>query len=276
MRIPQDLRIAFLGDSFVNGTGDPTCLGWTGRTAAALAVNKDQVTYYNLGVRRDTSVEILARWHTEALPRLPYATPRGPVNRRVVVSFGVGDTLPDRAHIPPDQPAGNLRSLLREAAALDPPIPVFVVGPPPVADPEHTTRVLGLSAALGQACDELGVFYLPVVESLQAAPSWLAEARSGDGYHPGAAGYAELADLVAASPAWRDWLAQTPTRVGPPPTSDRRDLALEVGGTRYSLALRHTDETVEGALLREGAATPEPFSGWLELLRLLEAAGPPR
>lgn len=25
------MRICFIGDSFVNGTGDPECLGWAGR-----------------------------------------------------------------------------------------------------------------------------------------------------------------------------------------------------------------------------------------------------
>ncbi|MBD2326404.1 GDSL-type esterase/lipase family protein [Alkalinema sp. FACHB-956] len=30
----RDRRICFLGDSFINGTGDPDCLGWTGRICA--------------------------------------------------------------------------------------------------------------------------------------------------------------------------------------------------------------------------------------------------
>jgi hypothetical protein len=43
---------------------------------------------------------------------------------------------------------------------------------------------------------------------------------------------------------------------------------------RFVLDLRHTDEGVEGEVIREGAAAPEPFSGWLELLRLLEVHDP--
>jgi hypothetical protein len=43
---------------------------------------------------------------------------------------------------------------------------------------------------------------------------------------------------------------------------------------RFIVDLRHTDEGVEGEVTREGAAVPEPFSGWLELLRLLEMASP--
>jgi lysophospholipase L1-like esterase len=34
---------------------------------------------------------------------------------------------------------------------------------------------------------------------------WLAEVRSGDGSHPGADGYGQLADLVWTG-GWTDWL----------------------------------------------------------------------
>ncbi len=43
---------------------------------------------------------------------------------------------------------------------------------------------------------------------------------------------------------------------------------------RFVIDLRHTDQGVEGQVTREGATAAEPFSGWLELLRLLEAPEP--
>jgi hypothetical protein len=43
---------------------------------------------------------------------------------------------------------------------------------------------------------------------------------------------------------------------------------------RFVLDLRHTNQGVEGEVLREGALVAEPFSGWLELLRLLEVRDP--
>ena len=43
---------------------------------------------------------------------------------------------------------------------------------------------------------------------------------------------------------------------------------------RFVLDLRHTEQGVEGEVIREGAAAAEPFSGWLELLRLLEVGDP--
>lgn len=43
---------------------------------------------------------------------------------------------------------------------------------------------------------------------------------------------------------------------------------------RFVVDLRHTEQGVEGEVLREGTAASEPFSGWLELLRLLEVREP--
>ncbi len=44
---------------------------------------------------------------------------------------------------------------------------------------------------------------------------------------------------------------------------------------RFTVELHYIDGNVEGEVLREGAAEPERFSGWLELLRLLEAPDQP-
>ena len=58
----NDHRICFIGDSFVQGTGDPECLSWVGRVAAKAQAAGWKITSYNLGVPRDTSRDILARW----------------------------------------------------------------------------------------------------------------------------------------------------------------------------------------------------------------------
>jgi hypothetical protein len=39
---------------------------------------------------------------------------------------------------------------------------------------------------------------------------------------------------------------------------------------RFIVDLRHTDDGVEGEVTPEGATEPQRFSGWLELLQLLE------
>ena len=67
----QSLRICFVGDSLVNGTGDPACLGWTGRVCAAACDAGHDITYYNLGIRRATSADIHGYWRDEVTRRLP-------------------------------------------------------------------------------------------------------------------------------------------------------------------------------------------------------------
>mgnify|MGYP002775444457 FL=1 len=62
--LPQ-VRICFVGESFVNGTGEPTCLAWTGRISVSANEKGYDITYYNLGVRRETSTELRNRWFRE-------------------------------------------------------------------------------------------------------------------------------------------------------------------------------------------------------------------
>ena len=67
----NEVRICFVGESFVNGTGDPECLGWAGRICVNANRKGYDITYYNLGVRRETSSELKNRWLREVSYRLP-------------------------------------------------------------------------------------------------------------------------------------------------------------------------------------------------------------
>jgi len=84
----RDIRICFVGDSFVNGTGDEKKLGWAGRLCAFLEAEELDITYYNLGVRRNTSGDIRDRWEYECAQRLSDDS-----ENIVVFSFGVNDTV---------------------------------------------------------------------------------------------------------------------------------------------------------------------------------------
>src|SRR5690349_1168611 len=139
----HDLRVLFFGDSFVAGTGDPEARGWVGRIAAGLPMSA-----YNLGVRRETSVQVAARWRAEALPRIAHGA-----DTRVVFSFGANDATVEecRVRVEPVDTVRALRAALDGAAELG--LPAFVVGPPPVADPGHADRIEALSALLARACD---------------------------------------------------------------------------------------------------------------------------
>lgn len=195
-----DIRICFVGDSFTQGTGDPACLGWPGRVGAAARARGHDLTVYNLGVRRETTADIRARWRAEVTPRLPASA-----DGRVVFSFGANDaTLEDgRWRVGPDASAENARAMIAESRAS---YPVLVVGLPPAPDAEKTARHAELSARYAAVCHELDVPYLDVLEPLKTATAWWAEVAAGDGIHPGAGGYAALAALVEAWEAWCRWL----------------------------------------------------------------------
>jgi lysophospholipase L1-like esterase len=196
---PRDLRICFLGDSFVQGTGDPECLGWTGRVCVRTARTLGFVTYYNLGVRRDTSADIHRRWREEVVRRLPPE-----IDGRIVLSFGTNDTNAQdgRPRVDLHDSLHFARAILKDAAPWRP----LVVGPPYLQDPEQAQRLRALSSALSLLCQELGIPFLEVFEALGRSVPWCADVAGHDGMHPRARGYEALAQLVLDSPAWQAWI----------------------------------------------------------------------
>ncbi len=197
----NQMRICFVGDSFVNGVGDPAYLGWTGRLCAEAGRAGYDITYYNLGVRRDTSADLARRWRAEVEHRLPEDC-----DGRVVLSFGVNDTIIEggRRRVSLEATLTNAQAILHEARAL---YPLLVVGPPPVADTVQNERIRALSFSLGQLCWQEGAPYLETYKALLATPIWLEEVVAGDGAHPGAAGYEALAALVRQWSGWSGWFA---------------------------------------------------------------------
>jgi lysophospholipase L1-like esterase len=196
-----DRRVLFFGDSFVAGVGDPAGLGWVGRAVAAAHAAQLPLTAYNLGVRGDTSVDVEGRWQAEAWARM-----RAPQAAYGVV-FGLGTN--DMAHedgrlrVQPGHAVDTLGQMV-DAARADG-LHVFLVGPPPAGEPAHDARVRELSAAFAALAAQRRVPFADTAPALCAAPAWRREAARNDGSHPGAGGYAELAELVLAA-GWLDWL----------------------------------------------------------------------
>jgi len=189
------MRICFVGDSITNGTGDPEYLGWVGRVMQHERTRRAELTGYNLGIRRDRSDQIRARWRAEVEARLP------PEHEgRVVVALGANDAV---QAIAPAVTLGHAEAILTEAGAR---WPVLMVGPAPLADDEARGRVAALDTAFVALCGRLGVPFVSVFGGLLSTPTWLDEARAGDGAHPAAAGYLRLAKIILASKAWRDWM----------------------------------------------------------------------
>ncbi|MEM7532939.1 MAG: GDSL-type esterase/lipase family protein [Chloroflexota bacterium] len=148
----------FLGDSFVNGTGDEIGLGWAGRLCAAVNASGIQVTYYNLGIRRDTSRDILNRWACECSRRLPTGC-----DGRIVLSCGVNDTTIEHGQIrvPFEESCANVYQILHDAKAYQ----VMMVGPPPM-DEAQNERLRTLSSAYANIAASLDVPYIDIFSPL--------------------------------------------------------------------------------------------------------------
>lgn len=197
----SDRQVLFFGDSHVAGTGDPEGLGWVGRVAAASFSAGQPFTPYNLGVGGNTSVDVLRRWPIEARSRQ-----RDLAETRLVLSFGVNDTTleGDRRRVEAAASIQALDRALGEADDLG--LPTFVVGPAPVEERQQTDRIAALSSAFARLCAKRGVPFVDVVGALRRSQVWLEEVAADDGAHPGAEGYALLAELVMSS-GWLAWLA---------------------------------------------------------------------
>lgn len=193
-------HVLFFGDSFVAGVGDPEARGWVGRVAAACAAAGSPFVPYVLGVRRETSVQVAARWGVEAQPRM-----HEQARCAVVFSFGANDaTLQDGSpRVGPEVTVGALEQVLDEVADVG--LAAFVVGPPPVGEAAPDARIAVLTDLMASSCDGRGVPFVAVAEALGACSAWRAEAAAGDGTHPAVGGYDALARLVLRA-GWLDWL----------------------------------------------------------------------
>ncbi|MGB7087227.1 MAG: GDSL-type esterase/lipase family protein [Phormidesmis sp.] len=195
----SDIRICFFGDSFVNGTGDPTCLGWSGRICAAVNSSHPSLTYYNLGIRGNTSEQIEARWQMEANLRFP-----AECDARLVFSFGANDVRLESGAILVSR-ANAVTCARRILTRVKTQYPILLVGPPPVADSAMNLRIADLSSAYADLCKEIDVPYLETFQPLSQNLLWMQEVALIDGAHPAAAGYQALADLVSQWSAWQNW-----------------------------------------------------------------------
>jgi lysophospholipase L1-like esterase len=196
----REARICFLGESFVNGTGDLECLGWTGRICVDANKNGYDVTYYNLGIRRETSSELKNRWLNELLLRLPKE-----YNGKVVFSFGVNDTAMEngKTRVTLVNSILNTHEILTSARQL---YPVLMISPPPVLDKDQNARIAELSRQFAFICKRLDIDYLDVFSILEKSHVWMDEVRNNDGAHPKAGGYQELAEIVRQWDGWLNFL----------------------------------------------------------------------
>lgn len=191
----RDIGICFLGDSYTAGYGDPKALGWVGRVVSRTVHPDVDVTAYNLGIRGQDSGDVAARWRAECMPRW-----HGRPERRLVLSVGLNDL---RNGLTTARSRLNLANVLDDAIAKG--IAAFVVGPCPSLDEEMNSRIEALNAAQADVCSRRGIPYVDCYRPLLAHDQWRAELASGDGAHPGQAGYGLIAWLVLHG-GWGAWL----------------------------------------------------------------------
>jgi acyl-CoA thioesterase I len=191
------MRILFFGDSFVNGRHDPDFRGWVSVLCAESARIHPDLTCYNLGVRKDTSVDILGRWESEFRPRMV-----SDERMITVFSYGVNDTTMEETgqRVPMEAVVENTGKIIAGALQRS---EVMVIGPPPLADDAHNGRLEELISGMERMLGERGVPFFNVYPILLASPAWMRDISDNDGMHPRGAGFNFLAHLIFNWPEWQ-------------------------------------------------------------------------
>lgn len=198
---PRDVGLVFLGASLVAGVGDPKGQGWVSRVVGRTHHPDLELTAYNLGVRGDTSADLLGRWKAECAPRWS-----GRVEKRLVISVGTADAL---SGVTLARHRLNLANILDDAASAG--IGTFVVSPPPSDDDDLNSKLDVLVEAQADVCSRRGVPFVDCYRPLLGHEQWRTDlAASRVPNHPGQAGYGLIAWLVLHN-GWYDWLQISPS-----------------------------------------------------------------
>ncbi|MEO6412651.1 MAG: GDSL-type esterase/lipase family protein [Pedococcus sp.] len=198
---PRDVGIVFIGASLVAGVGDPKGQGWVSRVVGRTHSADLELTAYNLGVRGDTTADVLARWKSECAPRW-----QGRAEKRLVISVGTGDAM---SGVTLARHRLNLANILDDAASAG--IGTFVVSPPPADDEEINAKLDVLVEAQADVCARRGVPFVDCFRPLLGHEQWQSDlAASRVAHHPGQAGYGLIAWLVLHN-GWYDWLQISPS-----------------------------------------------------------------
>lgn len=191
----RDIRISVVGDSFVNGTGDPEKLGWVGRAVSYSENSEREITLYNLGVRRETSRDILLRWKNEVKSRFNDSS-----ENYIIFSFGVNDTVIENGNhrVELQESLANLKTILQEATNYK----TLFIGPPPIASREQNIFIERYNLEYKRVCRELNVPSISIFERLKDSEIWNREVRENDQAHPKSGGYKVFVDIVVSSDLW--------------------------------------------------------------------------
>ena len=192
----REIGLAFLGDSFVVGAGDPKGQGWVTRVIARSQAPEADLTVYNLGVRGATSSDVLDRFRSEVPPRF-----EDRAEKRLIVSVGTDDV---RTGMSVARHRLNLATVLDEAASSN--VSAFVLSPPPGPDAAANALLEVFVDAQADVCSRRGVPFVDAYRPLLGHDQWESDlAAATIPGHPGQAGYGLIAWLVLNG-GWREWL----------------------------------------------------------------------
>jgi lysophospholipase L1-like esterase len=213
--IPKKLIV--LGDSGVYGWGDPEEGGWCERLRRHWMGLPGGPVLYPLGVRGDGLERVAARLEREVSCRgeLRRQQPHG-----ILLAAGLNDTArvgrPDgRPQLDAEGFLFGLQQLLERARSM---APVLVLGLTPVLEePMPYAEVLWYSleqvrryeGLLEEACLEVDVPFLPLLDALLADPCW-PQWLSSDGIHLNPEGHRQVYQRVQRWPALLRWAELEP------------------------------------------------------------------
>jgi len=192
---PRDIALVFIGDAYVAGYGDPKGLGWVSRVVGRTAHADVDITAYQLGVRDETSADVLARWRIECPPRW-----KGHSEKRLVVAVGHNDAVSGMSTA---RVRLNLANILDDAAASG--VAAFAVGPTPTLDTDLNAQLEIVVEAQADVCARRGVPYVDCYRPLISHEQWHSDLGAAGGVYPGQAGYGLIAWLVLHG-GWDQWL----------------------------------------------------------------------
>ncbi len=186
-------KIAVFGDSIAWGKGDTELGGWVNRLKIELNRRNSYCEVLDVCVPGDTTRNLLARFESETAARSPDI---------VIFAIGINDSqyikTPDRFKVPPDEFAGNIKTLIGLARKST--NTIGIVGLSRVDEsktcPIYSTscyytneNVKKYDQILAEAASAQGILFIPLFDIIGPADL-------PDGLHIAAAGHQKISDQV--------------------------------------------------------------------------------
>ena len=204
--------VCFIGASTMAGTGDEEGLGWPGRLRRMIPKVEESFTFYNLGVRGNSSTMIAERWRAEIGARLTDG-----MDGWVILTMGNNDAAEfedGTLRVPLEKMIANVRGIVEACSRWR---RTLWISPTPVDEGKmpfysrqlgrnltfRNARLGDLAARFAAIAAEFNTPYFDLFSKLQADADWARAIKLNDGLHPDGSGYEAIARHVHGWDAWR-------------------------------------------------------------------------